>query len=230
MSPGSPTAEPIWLSHELSPETPAYGGGDSLRVTALTEIAGGDTANTVQLTLPNHVGTHVDAPAHFFEDGATLSDFPPSAWLFESPVVIDVDVPSGSLVEPKHVSALPVDADLLLVRTGHGAARGSSHYWEGGPGLSAALGRWLRVERPNVRAVGMDLISVTTRLDRPAGREAHRAFLTSDEPGRPILLVEDMDLAGCPSELAAVWMAPLLLSRGDGAPITVMGFPKHPRG
>jgi len=213
------------LSFPLDLHTPAYGGAQGLEVEHLTSIQAGDTANTVRVRFPNHLGTHVDAPAHFFDEGATLSDYAPEDWVFTRPVLADAAVESGELVSQRHVeSQVPSDTDLLLIRTGHGQARGTDAYWQEGPGLSDELGFWLRTERPSVRAVGMDLISVTTRLARPEGKAAHRAFLDPAGSGSPIRLIEDMDLATCPKTLGWIVVSPLDLRNGDGGPVTVWAF------
>jgi hypothetical protein len=67
----------------------------------------------------------------------------------------------------------------------------------------------------------MDLISVTSRLDRDAGRAAHRAFLDPDGLGQPIRLVEDMNLMECPMSVGTVLVSPLRLVGSDGVPVTV---------
>ena len=217
--------DPTWLSYPLSTDTPAYGGGEGLSVSPITSIAAGDTANTLQLRFPNHLGTHVDLPAHFFEAGPTLDDYQATDWVFNRPMLVDVDTESGALVDRHHIEGrIPDETDLLLIRTGHGRNRGTPGYWEGGPGLSPDLALWLRDACPDIRAVGMDLISVTSRLRREAGRAAHRAFLDPAGVGRPIRLIEDMRLYDCPTELRWVLVSPLSLRGADGAPVTVWGF------
>lgn len=72
--------------------------------------------------------------------------------------------------------------------------------------------------------VGMDLISVSSQLNRPAGRAAHRAFLDPEGEGEPVRLIEDMALQDCPGQLACVFVFPLLLEDADGAPVTVCAF------
>lgn len=110
---------PVWLSHPLGPETAAYGGGEGLEVTRLTAIERGDTADTLRLSLPNHLGTHVDVPAHFFQGARRLLSYGPTDWIYRRPVIMDVEIESGDLVEPEDLpGALPEDTDLLLLRTG----------------------------------------------------------------------------------------------------------------
>lgn len=216
---------PILLSYPMAEDTPAYGGGVGVTIKQSTAIARGDTANTVEVTLPNHIGTHVDVPAHFFDGAPTLTDFEPESWVFRRPVLRDVEAGSTGLLEPDGLEDLPEDVDLLILRSGHGRTRGTEAYWSGGPGLSAALGTWLREFRPTVTAVGMDMISVTSRLHREAGRAAHRAFLDPEAAGRPIRLIEDMCLGGVPGDLGWVLVSPFMLASADGAPVTVWGFP-----
>lgn len=219
--------QPILLSWPLGPSTPAYGGGEGFAVQELTSTRRGDTANTVRITMPNHLGTHVDAPRHFFDGATDVPGLPASHWLFLQPTLLDVQVGDGELVGPEHLPAggLASRTDLLLLRTGHGRTRGTDRYWQAGPGLSAELGTYLRREHPSIRCVGMDLISVTSRLRREAGREAHRAFLDPDRPGTPIVLVEDMALASAPARLGMVLISPLFFDAADGAPVTVWSFP-----
>ena len=223
-------SSPLWLSYPLSPETPAYGGGDGLQVLPLTAISRGDTANTLLLTLPNHLGTHVDVPIHFFEGAQDLTSYGASDWIFTAPLLVDVETCNGDLVVPEHLPVdLPGDTDLLLIRTGHGENRGKDSYWRSGPGLAPELGLWLRAEFPLIRAVGMDLISVTTRSNRDAGRAAHRAFLDPEGVGSPLLLIEDMALEDCPGKLEWVIVSPLRTVGADGAPVTVWAFTTPPQ-
>lgn len=217
--------EVIWLSHPLDAATPAYGGGSGLSVEPLTQIEAGDTANTLRLSFPNHLSTHVDVPAHFFSGGATLSDYSPYEWVFLRPELVDVDITAGELVRPSHIPADSLsDIDLLLIRTGYEAQRHTDAYWAEGPGLSAELAGWIRGTFPSIRAVGMDLISITSRLHRDEGREAHQVLLGPTGRGDPVLLIEDMALAHVQQQLDWVLVSPLRIWDADGSPATVWGF------
>ena len=70
----------------------------------------------------------------------------------------------------------------------------------------------------------MDVISVTSRLHREEGREAHRALLDPERPGDPVLALEDMALQRVKGRLARVIVAPLRVRNADGGPCTVIGF------
>jgi kynurenine formamidase len=89
---------PIWLSHPLSVETPAYGGGHGLKIQSASSIANGDTANTGCWTFSNHLGTHIDAPLHFFDGGMAISDYSPNFWVFHNAQLMDIPCEDGRLI------------------------------------------------------------------------------------------------------------------------------------
>ena len=60
----------LFLSHFINEATPIYGGAsDQIKLEKLTAIKNGNTANSLYLKLPNHCGTHIDFPYHFFSNG-----------------------------------------------------------------------------------------------------------------------------------------------------------------
>jgi len=217
--------EVVCLSHPLSPDTPAYGGGEGMIVQEILKISKGDTANSSRLILPNHLGTHIDAPGHFFDSGPVLMDYPAEFWIFDSPTLVDVPGEDGYLISPEDVeAALSQETDLLLLRTGYEAYRGSPRYWERNPGLAPEFCIWLRKNFSKLRALGMDIISVTSRLVRKKGRAAHRAFLDPCALEKPILPIEDMALKYVKTQLSKVIITPFRVMGIDSGPCTVFGI------
>lgn len=216
----------VWLSHVLNEKTPVYGGGRAFLTEPVKSLAKGDACNTALWHLPNHVGTHVDAPRHFFARGRTIDSYEPKFWSFERVNVVGVALGEAEiLIGPERVLPfLAEDADLLLIKTDFGRYRSKTAYRAANPGLSPDLARELRVQYPNLRAVGIDFISVSSWLDRDAGRAAHRAFLDPDAPGAPIILIEDMDLSPLTGamRIRQVIVLPLRVQEADGAPCTVV--------
>jgi len=90
-------------------------------------------------------------------------------------------------------------------------------YMRRGPCLSAEAAGYLR-KFSNLRALGIDTISISSPLLREVGREAHRLLLK----GRSFLIVEDMDLLGKPVDYKRVVIAPLLVEEVDSAPCTIL--------
>ena len=60
----------ILLSHIISSNTPSYGNRDSVEIRSKSSIENGETANTsTWIFSNNHIGTHIDVPKHFSNDG-----------------------------------------------------------------------------------------------------------------------------------------------------------------
>src|SRR3972149_9024614 len=84
----------------------------------------GDSCYVFLLTLPNHGGTHVDAPRHFFPDGRAIGTYGIDELRFTLPVVVDCPKPPGARIESGDLIHKELDAcDMLLLRTGFGGLR-----------------------------------------------------------------------------------------------------------
>ncbi len=66
----------IDLTHRLSPDFPVYPGYAPFSAIVTSTIDGIGSLSR-QVTMEEHVGTHVDAPAHFIVDGDDVSTIPP---------------------------------------------------------------------------------------------------------------------------------------------------------
>lgn len=76
----------IYLSYPLNCETPAYGGGESLKIRHEKSIEERDSCNTSYWSFSNHLGTHIDFPRHFVREGKTSDDYDPQFWILHSPL------------------------------------------------------------------------------------------------------------------------------------------------
>ncbi|HIJ82979.1 MAG TPA: hypothetical protein HPQ00_02115 [Magnetococcales bacterium] len=216
----------IVLSHPLGSVVPVYGDTFARPEMAVVKsIRGGDAANVFRITLENHWGTHVDAPAHFFDHGRSVADFAAGEWVFSCPCVVDVTVGPGELIGVAALQEVVGEGcDLVLLRTGFQRHRGLDLYSHDNPGVLAEVGKWLREKRPKVRGLGMDFVSLTSRRHRLLGSESHRAFLDPDAPGEPVVIIEDMNLEHSLTALSQVVCAPLIMRGIDSAPCTVLGW------
>src|SRR5512138_3687149 len=62
------------VSVPLVPETPTYPGNPPFELQPVKRIADGGSSNVSRLVLGTHTATHVDAPRHFFDDGAGVDE------------------------------------------------------------------------------------------------------------------------------------------------------------
>ena len=88
--------------------------------------------------------------------------------------------------------------------------------------LISDLSSLFRANFPKLRCIGMDLISISSYVNREEGRKAHHAFL-NPKNGKPILLIEDMKL-DVDGPFKKVIVAPLQIDKADGAPCTVIAY------
>ena len=215
------------LSYPISVETPTYGSLPKPKVKPHKLIAAGDPSNICAITVYNHTGTHVDAPAHFMPNGRRISDYSPGELIFRRPLLVDIPKEPSEWVEEgdlKNVVKLK-NVDCLLIRTGFWALRDQEIYRTHNPGLSPEAILWLRRELRATRCVGIDSISISGFQDRARGRRAHlAAFEKRDGLGNPLLLVEDMNLAVLKSDtkIRKILVVPWLISGIDSAPCTVL--------
>ena len=214
----------LFLSHFLDDRTPAYGGGNAFQSIKTKDMTKGDSCNTAQWTLSNHIGTHIDAPRHFSQEGNTLDDYPADFWVFHNIAILDVSpVSPGHILSDKDLAIenLSVDTQLLLIKTGFSDLRTKPVYWHNNPGLHPNLADYFREYLPKLRVLGLDVISLSSFAQRALGREAHKAFLDHQ---RSILVIEDMDLSQLSSETRfnRVIVAPLRVAGSDASPCTVI--------
>jgi kynurenine formamidase len=215
----------VWLSHVLNNSTPLYGGAKEISISADRCITSGDSCNTSSLKSNSHAGTHVDAPRHFYQDGRTVESYPPEQWFFLFPALIEKDLLPGQILDEYALSSLLLNVerttDLLLIKTGFEKYRNEAVYWEAGPGLAASLASILSNTFPDLRAIGIDAISISSLLNRQEGHLAHEAFLA-----RNILLFEDMSLCQLQPKVPVrqVIALPLRYADADGAPCSVVAW------
>lgn len=214
----------MWLSHIINEGTPLYGGGSGISVKQEKAIELGDSCNTSVLTMPSHAGTHVDSPYHFLANGKRVDQYAPEDWFFHAPFVAFFSAKPGQLITPEDIplpKQLDEATDMLLLCSGFESYRGTDVYWEAGPGLAPELAEYFVEHCPELIAVGMDFISISSLMHREKGRAAHRAFL---EKG--IMLFEDMCLSGISKDkrLEKVVALPLRFAKADGAPVSIIGL------
>ena len=204
----------IYLSHFISEKTPSYGGEvGTIKFEQIRSIAKGDNSNNLQLTFPNHIGTHIDFPLHFSIDGMSLNDYSPNFWFFTNIGFLTCEI---SNIE-NHLCSLSSDIEILIIKTGFQNFRDTDIYWKEQPVIPHDLAQKLKIKFTRLRIFGFDMISLTSKLDRNEGKKAHFTFLINNE----ILILEDMKLDLLTTTPKQIIVSPLLINNADGVPCTV---------
>lgn len=217
----------IWLSYTLNNNTPLYGGRNkNLNIYKTLSIKDGNVANDTRFDSTVHVGTHIDMPYHFYEDGQSLDDFDIDFWVFKKPLFIELQ-PINYVINNELIKVFEdikdENYDILIIKTGICKDRNEDKYWEKNYGIDPNLYEYIVTNFPKIRVIGFDSISISSWQDRPMGKVSHKAFLN---PNNPILILEDMDLnnVNSNSNLKELIISPLRIEKCDGLPCTVIGF------
>ena len=214
----------IRLSHIYENDTPSYGNRDKVTICSNSSIESGKTANSsCWIFSNNHIGTHIDVPKHFNDEGMSTCDIPLNDFFFHSVSLVDIPRNDSFLITIDDFKKLDINpqTDLLLIRTGFEKFRKDDIYWNNNPGLSSDLADYFREMFQNLRCVGFDFISITSWKYREEGCLAHKKFLTPDDKNF-ILAIEDMSLANVNLKLKKVIVLPIYVKDGNGGPVTVI--------
>ena len=198
------------ISVPLSPGLPVW-PGDPRIVLERHRVIGDDSAsNDSHLACSVHAGTHVDAPAHFIENGSTVEQLPLDVligrtWVAEA---LTADVITPELLEDLD---MPAGTTRLLFKT-----RNSS-IWENPEqpfrtdfvALHADAAAWI-VEH-GIRLVGIDYLSIQMFEDPEA--PTHRVLLKAG-----VIIVEGLNLRNVRPGSYRLICLPLKLAGSDGAP------------
>ena len=229
----------VRLSYDIDEKTPLYPDVSAIVIKQVKEIQKGDSSNTFLMTLPNHAGTHIDAPKHFHGSGRTISEYSIHELIFKNPVVVDCPKGPVEIIEVEDlINSIALtnlnNCDLLLIRTGFYKYRILSSTLESqsfhtycyeNPVLLPSVAKWIRKNHPNIKAIGIDCFSISSYANRELGRETHRILLREDKfTGSSVLIIEDMDLSMNLKTLREVIVAPLYIKGVDSAPCTVIGI------
>jgi kynurenine formamidase len=214
----------VFLSYPLSRSTPTSATHVlPPEIEPIELISRGDVANLYRIRIFNHCGSHIDSPNHFSDSGRRLFQYDPAEFIFDSPRVIDVDVPERSLITPADLEGAVGEgssADLLLLRTGFSRYRSadSERYRWQAPGLAAEAVPWMVARHPSLRAIAMDFISMEWTADLSHGFHTHKA---AAEAG--LLVMEDLNLETLERrEPKRVIALPLIFEEVDSGPATVI--------
>ena len=207
----------IFLSYFLDENTPIYGGiENSFVIKSTNQIKNGDSSNNMHLSFPNHIGTHIDFPYHFNNEGKRCSDYPASFWYFSKIGFLNCKIED---IE-KEAIKLPKDIEILIIKTGFGNKRGQDEYWQKQPVIPSGLAYFLKINFSKIRIFGFDLISLTSKLNREEGKKAHLDFLINND----ILVLEDMKLDELIQTPLNLIIAPLQVKNADGSPCNVFAW------
>lgn len=204
----------IDITRSLYPGHPTWPGDAPYEIQPTARIADGDSVNVGRLVAPLHLGTHLDAPWHYDDEGGRLEELPLELLVGEALVLHHL---AGGAVGPElvaHAQRLP---ERVLVRTGQ------PERWEAFPEDFAPLTPELvhALADRGVRLVGTDAPSVDAYGGE--GLPVHHACAE-----RGLIIVEGLELTRADQGHYRLVCLPLALPHADGSPVRAVLEPLQP--
>jgi arylformamidase len=187
-----------------------YPGNPPISITAQQAIAAGAGANVSRVDFGSHSGTHVDAPKHFFDDGAGVDLLPLDVLMGRARLIaFGDDIKSVGAVDLRRHDLTGVTRVLLKTRNSAWLASGSSEFHPDYTYLAPDGAEYLT--GLGIRLVGVDYLSV--EQFHSGHHRTHRTLL-----GAGIVIVEGLVLSEPPPGDYELRCLPLRLVGLDGAP------------
>jgi arylformamidase len=204
------------ISVPLDGSTPVWPNTPGVSTSLHMAIAAGADANATKIVIDAHCGTHVDAPRHFVDGGATLDQigldpFVGDAWI--------VDVTGHTSIDAAvlEAAAVPASTRRLLLRSDNSlrADLRTGPFRDDYAALTPDAARWV-VDR-EIALIGIDYLSIQLFHDGP---ETHQIIL-----GAGVAILEGLDLSEpAPGSWQLVCL-PLKLIGIEAAPARAVLFP-----
>lgn len=206
------------LSHHLYEEMPVYPGTPQPLFRPATTFEA-DGFRETWLGIGSHTGTHLDAPAHMIENGASLDELPAGAFVGPG-LTVDVAAFAGGEIPLTYFQPWCGQLEhcgFLLLRSGHDSLWGNDEYYRGFPLLSAEAAAYL-ADLPQLQGIGLDMISIDD-----AASETYRNHHIILGAGKVVVenLMNLSELSGAPFLFAAL---PLKYPHADGSPVRAVAI------
>jgi kynurenine formamidase len=125
-----------------------------------------------------HMGTHIDAPGHFIDNGKKITDFPLSTFIGRA---VCIDAHKQKIITPDLLMHIQLKKDdIIIFYTGWDIRFYESNYFDEHPVISKDCAQYLI--NAGIKMVGVDFPSVDT-----APYAIHRLLLSHD-----ILIIENL--------------------------------------
>jgi arylformamidase len=201
----------IDVSVPLDALLPTYPNNTPFSLEAIKRIARGDSSNVSTLHMSAHSGTHVDAPRHFFDQGAGTEALPLEL-LIGRARVIEIDSRAGIAAED--LAPIDLSDDIrVLIKTHNSVLWGSPEFHQDYVGVTDSGAKHL-VEH-GIKVVGVDYLSVE-KFHNP-GAPAHHVLL-----GAGTIVIEGLNLREVDPGVYEMFCLPLRVVGSDGAPARVV--------
>ena len=198
------------ISLTISPNLPIWPGDPALELELIESMDKGAHANVTRLSAAVHLGTHVDAPHHFLNDGRTVENLPLD--VLTGPCYV-TQLPDGiEAITAEVLDRTEISSEMKRVlfgtRNSHLWAKSESTFQTDFVAITEDGAEWL-VEH-GVQLVGVDYLSVAPYGDSVP---THTVLLKAG-----VVVVEGLNLSKIVRGFYDLYCLPLKIAGSDGAP------------
>jgi len=208
--------EVIDISLHLDASLPVWPGSTSWQATTRRSSDGSGALRVSDLCLSAHMGTHIDAPSHFIEDGTGMEGVGLESMIGPAYVADLQSTDSITAAELERLR-LPTVVTRLLCKTRNSALwqRGETEFTTDYVALTADAARW--VADRGIELLGVNYLSVQRHADGP---ETHLILL-----GESVVVLEGLNLAEVGPGWYTLLCLPLKVVGVEGAPARAVLLP-----
>ncbi|MCA9429743.1 MAG: cyclase family protein [Candidatus Omnitrophica bacterium] len=198
----------IDLTRTIHAELATWPGDPKPELLPANRIENGDSCNTSFLRLNSHLGTHLDAPYHFEEEGKRLQDLPLDPLLGPA-TLIDLTHKTSHIDRQDLESQNLQGVQRLLIKTSYGDKLELPEFFEDFIGLAPDAAEYV-VEK-GITLVGIDYLSI-----EPFAQPEHHTHHTLLQ--NEVVIVEGLDLSPLSPGTYEFICLPLKIKDCDGSP------------
>ncbi len=186
-------------------------GDPAFRLEKIASIGNGDGVNISTISTCTHIGTHVDAPLHYFETGTDVISIPLENLMGAVKIILIHHKTEITIEEIRNY--VINKGDRIIFKTKH-----SNQDWSLNPfdenliALTTDAAEYLK--QKEIILVGIDYLSISAMNN---SKEIHQILLSSQ-----ICIVEGLNLQNIePGDYELICL-PLKIKNADGAPARVL--------
>jgi len=173
----------------------------------IRDPAKGDPVTMSQVTMSCHTGTHIDAPRHFFPDGAGIDELPLDTFIGPAQVI---EIQDKVSIKPEELEKHNIKSgDRILFKTNNSNwVYDNDKFQTPYVFITKESASYLVAKK--IQLVGIDYITVGGFEDKEDNRIVHKAFLNGG-----VSIMEELNLKGVKPGRYELIAVPLRFRKGD---------------
>ncbi len=196
------------ISMKLTDDIIIFPGDPQLRISDTNSIKKGDVCNSWEITLGSHIGTHIDAPKHFIDNGLTIDKLPNEHFFGKAKVF---EIKDKKAVDLEDIEGLPIQKDdIVLLKTSNSYLPETGEFYKEFTYVSPSAAKYLAEKK--IKTLGFDYLSVEMY-----GSETFATHLNL--LGNGIVIIEGLRLMDVEPGEYEIFAFPMNYACGNGSPV-----------